>query len=465
MNLIIKSKEKNKALGAKEAIEKEKQKIEQKIDEYKNKYRLSENELKKYQDIRNEEIELKSKIDQNEGALKSIQLVLGEKGVFQDLKLELEPTLDFLPRDFVEKINNQLIRDKKEVLENINKTTYEYKENLAKNIKESQDNLKKILADNKSLLDKYSKNEELEKLVAKVNEYRDTLRIIKNNENEIKLREKELKDMEVKIKQFIQDREKVIKGLKDSINNLNQENSDIKFDIEYKIRESDEFRVSQKINTRDRTIFIQDHKLQIKSIREKPHQLLQDIYFENQKINSGYKKEEVAIELLTLTETILFVGKMEGDHIGGFSETTMTPGRRALFLLRLILAESDEKWPILIDQPEDNLDSKSITEKIVPFLKEKKRERQIIMVSHNANFVIGADSEQIIVANRNGSESPNQDGKQFNYLTGGIEYTKEMDKSIKDTLRSQGIREHACLVLDGGKDAFEHRRNKYNIVG
>jgi hypothetical protein len=71
---------------------------------------------------------------------------------------------------------------------------------------------------------------------------------------------------------------------------------------------------------------------------------------------------------------------------------------------------------------------------------------------------------KLLLRIRNGSESPNQDGKQFNYLTGGIEYTKEMDKSIKDTLRSQGIREHDCLILVGGKDAFEHRRNKYNIV-
>ncbi|MCM8832085.1 MAG: ATP-binding protein, partial [Candidatus Omnitrophica bacterium] len=146
-----------------------------------------------------------------------------------------------------------------------------------------------------------------------------------------------------------------------------------------------------------------------------------------------------------------------------FSETTMTPGRRALFLLKLILAESDDKWPILIDQPEENLDSKSIIHEVVPYLRKQKKKRQIIMASHNANFVIGADSEQIIVANRNGSDSPNEDGKTFNYLSGSIEDTKEKDSKIKDTLKRQGIKEHACLILDGGKEAFEHRKNKYNI--
>jgi predicted ATP-dependent endonuclease of OLD family len=155
---------------------------------------------------------------------------------------------------------------------------------------------------------------------------------------------------------------------------------------------------------------------------------------------------------------------MENDKIGGFYKSTMTPGKRALFALKLILAESEDTWPLLIDQPEDDLDSRSIHGDIVPFLKKKKKERQIIMVSHNANLVISADSEQIIVANRNGDDRKNADGKQFNYLTGSIENTKEKDKKHKDTLKAQGIREHACEILEGGRIAFEQRRNKYNII-
>jgi hypothetical protein len=119
---------------------------------------------------------------------------------------------------------------------------------------------------------------------------------------------------------------------------------------------------------------------------------------------------------------------------------------------------------LLIDQPEDDLDSRSIYSEIVPFLKKKKKERQIIMVSHNANLVIGSDSEQIIVANRNADDRRNIDGKQFNYVSGSIENTKEKDEAEADTLKSQGIREHACEILDGGRIAFEQRRNKYNLV-
>ena len=72
----------------------------------------------------------------------------------------------------------------------------------------------------------------------------------------------------------------------------------------------------------------------------------------------------------------------------------MTPGKQALFALTLILNESDDAWPLLIDQPEDDLDSRSVYDVLVGYLTERKRERQIIMVSHNANLVIGADSEQ-----------------------------------------------------------------------
>ena len=55
----------------------------------------------------------------------------------------------------------------------------------------------------------------------------------------------------------------------------------------------------------------------------------------------------------------------------------MSQWKQSLFALMLILWESSEKWPLLIDQPEDDLDARSIYDEIVPFLKLKKKERQI----------------------------------------------------------------------------------------
>ncbi len=158
-----------------------------------------------------------------------------------------------------------------------------------------------------------------------------------------------------------------------------------------------------------------------------------------------------------------FVAFLEGDRIGGFRKSSMTPGKQALFALTLILAESDEPWPLLIDQPEDDLDSRSICEVIVKDLMRRKRERQIIMVSHDANLVVGADSEEIIVANRHGDDRPNKDDKMFAYLTGSLEHSKPKDSKVKLVLDSSGIREHACEILDGGAEAFQKRKDKYRI--
>jgi len=219
----------------------------------------------------------------------------------------------------------------------------------------------------------------------------------------------------------------------------------------------------KKINIKEKSNFIISGYLNIDKIREKPGEFLSDLYSGVQKIIKGNEKKQVAQDILMLTEKILFNAEMEGDKIGGFSEPTMTPGKRALFLLRLILFESEDTWPLLIDQPEDDLDSRSIYDDIVPFLKKKKKKRQIIMVSHNANLVIGSDSEQVIIANRHGTDRKNEDGRQFNYLTGSLEYSKAKDNDCNDTLKSQGVCEHSCDILDGGKIAFEQRKNKYNI--
>ena len=260
-----------------------------------------------------------------------------------------------------------------------------------------------------------------------------------------------------------QDRTSFIKDLKSNIQNADQSFlEDIQFGVESEV-ENRLKEITQKINTKAKTEFVDKGQLKLNDIRRKTGEFLSAVYSEQQKVIAGNDKRKVAIDTLSLTEEILFTAEMEGDKIGGFSEPTMTAGKRALFALKLILAESEDTWPLLIDQPEDDLDSRSIYDDVVPFLKQKKKERQIIMVSHNANLVIGADSEQVIVANRHGTDRENANAKQFNYLTGSLDFSKIRDKGCKDTLLSQGIREHSCEILDGGKTAFELRKNKYNI--
>lgn len=74
--------------------------------------------------------------------------------------------------------------------------------------------------------------------------------------------------------------------------------------------------------------------------------------------------------------------------------------------------------------------------------------------------VVGADTENVIVANQNSPKTPNNDGIQFSYVNGSLENTLS-DSHSKATLESKSIREHVIEILEGGNDAFRERENKY----
>lgn len=142
----------------------------------------------------------------------------------------------------------------------------------------------------------------------------------------------------------------------------------------------------------------------------------------------------------------------------------MSDGKKAFVILKLLLEFSNKECPILIDQPEDSLDNRAIYYELVTYLKQKKKDRQIILVTHNANIVVNADAEEVIVANQHGEDSKNQDGIKFQYISGSIENTILKNQTIDIVLNSQGIREHTCEILEGGTEAFKKRENKYAIA-
>lgn len=144
----------------------------------------------------------------------------------------------------------------------------------------------------------------------------------------------------------------------------------------------------------------------------------------------------------------------------------MSPGKKGLVLLQLLINLSNEEWPILLDQPEDDLDNRSVYDDLVHFLKEKKNKRQIIIVTHNPNLVVGADAEEIIVANQSGQDVGRENKKfRFEYVTGSLEDAFELDaKNEPAILLRKGIRQHVCEILEGGKEAFQKREKKYNFA-
>ena len=147
----------------------------------------------------------------------------------------------------------------------------------------------------------------------------------------------------------------------------------------------------------------------------------------------------------------------------GDSFNAMSPGKQAFVFLRLLLEFVENKCPILIDQPEDNLDNRAIFSELVQYLRTKKKERQIILVTHNPNVVVGADAEQVIVANQHGVHNENAGGTKFAYVSGSLENSFSKKTGNIPILESQGIREHVCEILEGGEDAFKKRENKYGF--
>ncbi|MCK4842050.1 MAG: hypothetical protein KAT04_09215 [Methylococcales bacterium] len=142
----------------------------------------------------------------------------------------------------------------------------------------------------------------------------------------------------------------------------------------------------------------------------------------------------------------------------------MSDGKKAFVILKLLLEFSNKECPILIDQPEDSLDNRAIYNELVTYLKQKKKDRQIILVTHNANIVVNADAEEVIVANQHGEDSKNKDDIKFQYVSGSLENTIVKNSTIDIVLNSQGIREHTCEILEGGTEAFKKRENKYAIA-
>ena len=134
-------------------------------------------------------------------------------------------------------------------------------------------------------------------------------------------------------------------------------------------------------------------------------------------------------------------------------------GQRASALILFILSQNTNDI-ILIDQPEDDLDNRAIYTDLVSYLRDKKTKRQIILVTHNPNIVVGADSELVIVANRHGSKNENPDKIKFCYYGDTLESSFK-DNDEKTVLYKQGIKEHICEILEGGDAAFKLREKKY----
>lgn len=127
----------------------------------------------------------------------------------------------------------------------------------------------------------------------------------------------------------------------------------------------------------------------------------------------------------------------------------LSPGTRGIVLVLLYLALDDaDDRPLVIDQPEENLDPKSIYDELVPLFQAAKRTRQIIMVTHNANLVVNTGADQIIIADVGAQTAAGL--PPITYRSGGLDEAP--------------IRKIVCDTLEGGELAFRDRARRLRIV-
>lgn len=150
----------------------------------------------------------------------------------------------------------------------------------------------------------------------------------------------------------------------------------------------------------------------------------------------------------------------ELDHISlsyglkynGVDLEKLSPGTKGIVLLILYLGmDVADTRPLIVDQPDENLDNESIYRLLTSYFKIAKLRRQIILITHNPNLVVNADSEQVIVAV---AERRENGLPHITYRSGGLENSISEDR---------GIRQQVCRILEGGSEAFRKRERRYAL--
>ncbi|MDI6735837.1 MAG: hypothetical protein QME42_06545 [bacterium] len=122
----------------------------------------------------------------------------------------------------------------------------------------------------------------------------------------------------------------------------------------------------------------------------------------------------------------------------------LSPGERGTVLLIFYLLIDKSDVPLVIDQPEENLDNESIYYLLVRYMKQAKSKRQIFIVTHNPNLAVVCDAEQVIYC-----DIDKKNKYKVSYETGSIE--------------NRIIKQKIIDVLEGTKPAFNNRQNKYEL--
>lgn len=156
-------------------------------------------------------------------------------------------------------------------------------------------------------------------------------------------------------------------------------------------------------------------------------------------LRSGRTEKDLYDFLFGLT----FLEARIGLRLGERTLHQLSPGEKGALLLVFYLLVDRNDTPLLIDQPEENLDNQTVVRLLVPAMREAKKRRQIIIVTHNPNLAVVCDAAQIVCATRR-SATPTV----LSYEPCGAIENPAVNKAIQD-------------VLEGTRQAFNNRGGKY----
>jgi energy-coupling factor transporter ATP-binding protein EcfA2 len=291
---------------------------------------------------------------------------------------------------------------------------------------------------------------------------------------------KELKIKEVQFKDLIKNRMELLKERKENLDELYNERYKFIHNVNQNLKGSVvDYEVELRIEKQNLSPELAEIIKNSTGYRSKADSIVEGIsYFEliralynNDKTlfinlrnqnNQPIFSEEEAIEIINRLKNISVLGQIERVKVKDkpfikikkiisnsdgsktvlerdFSKLSM--GQQQSILLTLLLY-SKRNCPLIIDQPEDNLDSEFIYKTLVKNLKRIKEHRQVIIVTHNANIAILGDSELLIP------------------LKSTNEKTSIIDRGSIDNDKTNKI---ACNILEGGETAFKKRQLIYNL--
>ena len=228
---------------------------------------------------------------------------------------------------------------------------------------------------NADLIEKHKANDELNQFVEEHRKQVGSLTLIEKKDVGRTKRTEARAGEATKIADSLKKREGALTKLREAFASESRCLDDLTFGIETEIDSEAVELVSQGINKSRLSAYIAraGEPFNYGKAQSAPADFLASVRARELELNKGYQPAQAAANVLTMTPEVRFTAELDDDRIGGFGRSSMTPGKQALFALTLILNESHEPWPLLIDQPEDDLDSRSIYLAIVPYLVERKR--------------------------------------------------------------------------------------------